>query len=185
MKKLLAILLAFSLSINYAISQTAYCNSKIEQYNNYVNKVIKLYKEMLSLPNADSDPRGKQITNEVKELSAKVLQFQNELVENSCLENQKIYDRFVVIAIKLENSLSSSSSNNQTSSQNSKNINIKKSNKHECKWCSKIFNGDGYRYYIKNKETVWEKIEVTKGGKFCSGGCAIQYYNNTGERVYY
>jgi predicted ABC-type ATPase len=49
-----------------------------------------------------------------------------------------------------------------------------------------------YLYFIctvdpeinKNRETVWEKLEVTKGGKFCSTACAVEYYNKTGEIRY-
>jgi peroxiredoxin len=101
MKKSLAILLVLPLSINYAKSQTTYCTKKIEQYNTCTNKLEKLCKEMLTLSNYSS-PRGEQINLEVENLGNKVFQIQNELGENSCLENQKIYKRYLVISKKIE-----------------------------------------------------------------------------------
>lgn len=102
MKKSLAILLVLPLSINYAKSQTAYCTKKIEQYNTCTNKFVTLCKEKLALSNPDSDPRSEQINIKAENLSNNILQIQTELGENSCLENQKIYKRFMVISKKIE-----------------------------------------------------------------------------------
>ena len=175
MKKVILVIFTISL-LNSVGAQSLDCNEIVTNYVVFATKYFDYYFKIKENPASINIKEYTKMDNELREKQDEVMKCIKADISyaNKEFGNYKVVDVMENV-LKVMSSLESIAYGTGNS----------KTAKRECKWCSKTFIGDGFRYYIKNKETQFERIEVTKSGKFCSGACAIKYYNNTGERVYW